>query len=244
MIFAAVTVYFVGLVNLYKTAHGRTVILPLASPAKIRTSSATLTLTLHQHLAYVVIQGLAEGRRDCCAFDDGQWDATNSTCTVAGLSGQDILLPGTGAFDDRGLDPIPKINRSPLCTAITGVDRKYLTDPDQYAVRLNVTHGTFGVCANKKAWVATLLTEPGRLSIGTTSVLLNDNASVWIVNSPSGGMTTTHEGEHFFWYYEMYEGAAACEDLPAAAASTKLCPGGIVFPGASGDLGCSNSTYP
>ena len=250
---AAVTVYFVGLVNFYKPtlSHRREVIVPL-------TSSGHSSLVAHQ--TTITIVGLVGKEDDKACRDDlhGTWDPAG-TCTVPNVSGQVIKFKTTssGPADvatTGGFDGIPGIKAPALCPSAKDIDPSFLKDPAKYAVRLTIEHGNLDACINGKAWVSFLTTDlttgTPNFAIGTTSLTLSPDAVVKIVNIPSGA--DTRPLAHFGWYYQMYVGAEKCTNIPAEPACSMKdpptcphCPStfarGI---GASGDVGCSNSGYP
>lgn len=256
---AAVTiaVYFVGLVNFYpRSGGGREVILPLATTRKVH------EVTLETHTANIVITELDGGAAACTMpwqwKDADPMDPTSvASCTIEGVSGQEMTLPPSSqTFSTTVFDrDVPKLKS--LCCAIGDIDHDYLTDRNQYAVRLTLTNGTLGACKAGSAWVSTLTLDgnTGAFSIsgsaGTKNGTLKDQAVVYIINAPPFPPDPSQE-KHFWWYYVMYTGATGCTNLPGTTReAADVCPDGVVLamahhfgiPGAS-SAGCSNTAYP
>jgi hypothetical protein len=239
----AVTVYFVGLVNLVEPCgtEGREVIVPLTAPSVSRKGMA-----LDPHRADIVIHGLTGRQTDCETTLGGTWDSALSDCTLSSLSGQVVALTGSSEKFTRGARYVSIPRLVATCPRIGAIDRDYLTDPSKYALRMTITHGKLNACTNGNAWVTYLTTTATTLSIGgRPSVTLSADAYVKITNQ-STLMPEGPSKAHFWWYYRMYTEADSCETVPTAPTTAELdpCPAPVGFHGASGDVGCSNSNYP
>ncbi len=244
-----ITVYFVGLVNVYHPqippSTIREVIVPLAS------SGIYGTLTLQAHQAHVEIEGL-DGMtpdKDCREKLGGQWSDEKDTCTVKPVSGKKIRLPAS----KDPLDVMPRYNKMPgmttLCPRMGDIKDMYLNESGSYAARLTLDTGTLDVCSKGDAWVSVLtLTDPtGTFSLGGEGVTLKDKAVVQIVNLATA--TGTGDQSHFSWHYKMYNTPMQCDGLPDPPPSeVDACPATVahfheVIQTAS-SAGCSNTQYP
>ena len=242
-----VTVYFIGLINFYEKngVNGREVVIPEATAGTHR------SVALHAHAPTISINGLAGGKSDCINGLKGEWEKKDAgVCSRAIPLGTTIGLPSSSSFKvDSSFNAVPSLTT--LCSDITGIKPVYLTNPPQHAVRASITSGTLKACTNDKRWVSYLTTGQGDLQLtfssGTTlSSPLKADAIVSIENMPPGASPGMGSRAHFWWYYEMYDGAQVCSGMPAEPACTFPCP--ATFPhgiiGASTDVGCSNSNYP
>lgn len=238
-----VTVYFVGLVHIY-TPSGtstRNIIVPDASVPVWRDG-----IRLHSHQTNIIIKGLTAGQSACNTLS-GSWDGTD-TCTVPAVFGADITLPPHQNTSSSTV--IPSIKDLCCDNSTMTIKSGYLTNPAMYTVRLD-TDKTLGTCADKEQWISYLTTDGGALRIDflrpnptvTKTVMLDSEAIVWIKNEPVN-MMPGHARAHWWWYYEMYDGATTCKHLPGPPEEAVDCPPSYNIIGASGEVFCSNSTYP
>lgn len=251
-----VTIYFIGLVTFYQppgaTNDDREVIVPMAKAV-----TSHLLLPLARHEAKVEIEKLTGGSTTCGTIPGGKYseDPSEDTCTVTiGTSGITIKLPASGTGLSLASNfAIPKLTSSSVCPAISRIKNEYLTNPSYYAVRMKADQGTLHPCRDGSAWGTKLaLTDSGTtypIEIAGKSVTLDPGAVITVKNTAAGA--STWEIDHFWWYYKMFEGSAACMKLPCAEPGSAIpaCPvsasarhHGDLW-GASG-IGCSNTDYP
>ena len=234
---ATVTVYFVGLIHFQTNgASGPVdVIVPLATA----TGEVHETTTLDPHVTSIAVAGYSScpGTVVPATASDAM-PAMPETCRVADLSGKTIELPTTTdtpalttTTGNFGLIP----HLGALCPDIGRAVRG-----EFIATRLQLTKGTLTAVAphDGAAWWAKLEipNASNTLKVGSKSVPLSGDATIWILSQPSATAPVLDEKKHFFWNYKILQNrdCAVMPNIPTMA----------TVPAYGTGVGCSNTQYP